>query len=243
MSAIRAAARGLQGPRQLGSPPTERIFDQPGDLRSAGRPSVMHCARGVESGASGRVRTGVGGCGQPQCFPGCGPGGPRRQVDLKRQGRGMAHKRIPMEHDKKIALVAHDNKKRDLLEWAKYNRDLLAHHQVYATGTTGDVLERELGFPITKLQSGPLGGDQQIGAKIVEGEIDFLIFFWDPLEPMPHDPDVKALLRMAVVWNIPIACNRASADFMISSPLMDGEYARLLPDYNTYRNRKLFNEG
>ena len=150
----------------------------------------------------------------------------------------MAHKKIAMEHDKKIALVAHDNKKQDLVEWAKYNRDLLAHHDVYATGTTGQVLERELGFGITKLQSGPLGGDQQIGAKIASGEIDFLIFFWDPLEPMPHDPDVKALLRMAVVWNIPIACNRASADFMISSPLMDGEYDRLVPDYEGYRTWK-----
>jgi methylglyoxal synthase len=149
----------------------------------------------------------------------------------------MHHKRIAMGHDKKIALVAHDNKKRDLVEWAKFNRDLLAHHQVYATGTTGLVLERELGFEIIRLQSGPLGGDQQIGAKIVEGEIDFLIFFWDPLEPLPHDPDVKALLRMAVVWNIPIACNRASADFMISSPLMDGEYDRLVPDYEGYRTR------
>jgi len=103
-----------------------------------------------------------------------------------------------MSHDKKIALVAHDNKKGDLVEWATYNRDLLAHHDVYATGTTGEVLEQVLGFKITKLQSGPLGGDQQISAKIVEGEIDFLIFFWDPLEPMPHDPDVKALLRLAV---------------------------------------------
>jgi len=151
----------------------------------------------------------------------------------------MPNKRVAMEHDKKIALVAHDNKKRDLLEWAKYNRVLLAHHKIYATGTTGEVLERELGFPISKLQSGPLGGDQQVGAKIVQGEIDFLIFFWDPLEPMPHDPDVKALLRMAVVWNIPIACNRASADFMISSPLMDDEYDRLLPDYDSYRSRTL----
>jgi methylglyoxal synthase len=151
----------------------------------------------------------------------------------------MQYKKIAMEHDKKIALVAHDNKKRDLVEWAKYNRVLLAHHDVYATGTTGDILEHELGFTVTKLQSGPLGGDQQIGAKISDNEIDFLIFFWDPLEPMPHDPDVKALLRMAVVWNIPIACNRASADFMISSPLMDGEYDRLVPDYESYRNRKL----
>ena len=144
-----------------------------------------------------------------------------------------------MEHDKKIALVAHDNKKRDLVEWAKYNRDLLSHHQVFATGTTGKILEKELGFKIVRLKSGPLGGDQQIGAKIVDNKIDFLIFFWDPLEPMPHDPDVKALLRMAVVWNIPIACNRASADFMISSPLMDDQYDRLVPDYEYYTNRKL----
>jgi methylglyoxal synthase len=149
----------------------------------------------------------------------------------------MTDRKIAMERDKKIALVAHDNKKRALVEWARYNRDLLAHHEVYATGTTGELLEQKLGFKVTKLQSGPLGGDQQIGAKIATGEIDFLIFFWDPLEPLPHDPDVKALLRMAVVWNIPIACNRASADFMISSPLMDGEYDRLVPDYEGYRTR------
>lgn len=151
----------------------------------------------------------------------------------------LAHQKIVMEHDKKIALVAHDNKKRDLLEWAKYNRTLLAHHVLYATGTTGTTLERELDLRVNLLQSGPLGGDQQIGAKIVENEIDFLIFFWDPLEPMPHDPDVKALLRMAVVWNIPIACNRASADFMISSPLMDAEYDRLVTDYSEYRARNI----
>ncbi|MBU2446223.1 MAG: methylglyoxal synthase [Bacteroidetes bacterium] len=151
----------------------------------------------------------------------------------------MTHRKIVMQQDKKIALVAHDNKKRDLLEWAKFNRNLLAHHVVYATGTTGEALERELCFKINRLQSGPLGGDQQIGAKIVDNEIDFLIFFWDPLEPMPHDPDVKALLRMAVVWNIPIACNRASADFMISSPLMDNDYHRLVPDYNEYRTWKI----
>jgi methylglyoxal synthase len=151
----------------------------------------------------------------------------------------MRYQKIAMEHDKKIALVAHDNKKSDLLEWAKYNRFLLAHHELYATGTTGTALERELDLKVNRLQSGPLGGDQQIGAKIVDNEIDFLIFFWDPLEPQPHDPDVKALLRMAVVWNIPIACNRATADFMISSPLMDEEYHRLVPDYSEYRNRKI----
>ncbi len=151
----------------------------------------------------------------------------------------MTAKKIAMKRVKKIALIAHDNKKRDLVEWAAYNRPVLAQHQVYATGTTGDFLEKEMGFPITKLRSGPLGGDQQIGARIADAEIDFLIFFWDPLESLPHDPDVKALLRMAVVWNIPIACNRTTADFMISSPLMNEEYDRLVPDYDAYRTRKL----
>ena len=139
---------------------------------------------------------------------------------------------------KKIALIAHDNRKGDLLEWAKFNRNLLTQHDVYTTGTTGNLLQRELTIEIIKLQSGPLGGDQQIGAKIAEGDIDFLIFFWDPLEPHPHDPDVKALLRLAVVWNIPIACNRASADFMFSSPLIFEEYQRRLPNYEEYRNRQ-----
>ena len=149
----------------------------------------------------------------------------------------MKFQMIEMGEKKKIALVAHDNKKRDLLEWALFNRDLLARHELYATGTTGKFLEEALGVQIIKLQSGPLGGDQQIGAKIAEGQIDFVIFFWDPLEPQPHDPDVKALLRIAVVWNIPVACNRASADFMISSSLMSSEYQRILPDYRSYRER------
>lgn len=149
----------------------------------------------------------------------------------------MKYREIPMKAQKSIALIAHDNKKEELLEWARFNRGTLARHKLYATGTTGEILERELGLPIVKLESGPLGGDQQIGAKIAEGEIDFLIFFWDPLEPLPHDPDVKALLRIAVVWNIPVACNRASADFLISSPLMHGEYRRLVPEYTSYRER------
>lgn len=149
----------------------------------------------------------------------------------------MGYKKLAMGEQKKIALVAHDNKKIDLLEWAKYNKELLAQHELYATGTTGTLLERTLEIEVHKLQSGPLGGDQQIGAKIAEGDIDFIIFFWDPLEPQPHDPDVKALLRIAVVWNIPVACNRASADFMISSPLMTGEYERFVPDYQGYRDR------
>jgi len=138
---------------------------------------------------------------------------------------------------KTIALVAHDNKKRDLLDWARANRSVLTRHRLVATGTTGTRIEEVLGMQVTKVQSGPLGGDQQIGAKIVDGEIDFVIFFWDPLEAQPHDPDVRALLRIAVVWNIPVACNRASADFMVSSPLMSGHYERGLPDYAAYLNR------
>lgn len=151
----------------------------------------------------------------------------------------MGYKILPIQQKKRIALVAHDNKKRDLLEWAKWNKDLLIEHELFATGTTGKLLEEVLGTYVNKFQSGPLGGDQQVGAKIAEGLIDFVIFFWDPLSPQPHDTDVKALLRIAVVWNIPVACNRASADFMISSTLMDGEYERLVLDYEPYREREM----
>jgi methylglyoxal synthase len=142
----------------------------------------------------------------------------------------MAFTTIPMAPRKRIALIAHDNRKRDLLEWARFNRDLLAAHELSATGTTGKILAEELRLTIARFRSGPLGGDQQVGARIAEGGIDLVIFFWDPLEPHPHDVDVKALLRIAVVYNIPIACNRASADFMVSSPLMAEPYPRLLPD-------------
>jgi methylglyoxal synthase len=132
-----------------------------------------------------------------------------------------------MSARKRIALVAHDNRKTDLLQWARYNRESLSHHDLIATGTTGAMISDELGLDVIRMLSGPLGGDLQIGARIAEDEIDVLIFFWDPLEPQPHDPDVKALLRVAVLCNIPTACNRATADFLVSSPLIEVEYARL----------------
>jgi methylglyoxal synthase len=150
---------------------------------------------------------------------------PERAVESTTSGR------------KRIALVAHDNKKQDLLEWALYNRELLIQHELYATGTTGRLLCEGLDAEVTCLQSGPLGGDQQIGSRITEGKIDLLIFFWDPLEQQAHDTDIKALLRIAVVWNIPVACDRATADFVISSPLMSGSYDRQLPDYTGYIQR------
>lgn len=140
---------------------------------------------------------------------------------------------------KHIALVAHDNKKNDLLEWAVYNRAALAQHHLYATGTTGRLLEEQMGRTVTKLMSGPLGGDQQIGAMIASGEIDMMIFFWDPMEAQPHDSDVKALLRLCVAWNIPMACDRATADFIMTSPLMHTEYEATIPDYTGYLNRKI----
>jgi len=130
---------------------------------------------------------------------------------------------------KRIALIAHDNCKKDLLEWAKFNRGTLERHELYATGTTRSVLVEDLGLEVTRFLSGPLGGDQQVGAAIAEGRIDLVIFFWDPLEPHSHDVDVKALLRIAVVYNVPIACNRASADFMLSSPLLDEELRAAVP--------------
>ncbi|HMB92937.1 MAG TPA: methylglyoxal synthase [Rhodothermales bacterium] len=142
-----------------------------------------------------------------------------------------------MDTRKRIALVAHDKKKPDLLDWIRHNRAILSRHKLYATGTTGRLIEEAINVDIERLLSGPLGGDQQLGALIAQGEIDTLIFFWDPLEQQPHDPDVKALLRIAVVWNIPIACNRATADFVITSPLMLETYKPKQPDYSSYIQR------
>jgi methylglyoxal synthase len=142
-----------------------------------------------------------------------------------------------MQPEKNIALVAHDNKKDDLLEWADHNQEILRQHRLFATGTTGRVLADKLGLDVTRLQSGPLGGDLQMGAMIANREIDMLFFFFDPLEAQPHDPDIRALLRIAAVWNIPVATNRATADFLVSSPLMATTYERLLTDYHDYRTR------
>lgn len=137
---------------------------------------------------------------------------------------------MKMKARKRIALIAHDNKKQSLIEWARFNKKLLAEHDLFATGTTGQLLSKELGLKVHCFKSGPLGGDQQVGAKVAEGDIDFIIFFWDPLSPHPHDVDVKALLRIAVVYNVPIACNRSSADFIISSSLMNQEYERCIDE-------------
>jgi methylglyoxal synthase len=142
----------------------------------------------------------------------------------------MPYRSIVTARRKRIALIAHDNLKPDILEWATYNRGTLSRHDLFGTGTTGRMISAELGLTVHRFRSGPLGGDQQVGASVAEGKIDFIIFFWDPLAPHPHDVDVKALLRVAVVYNVPIACNRATADFLLSSPLMDEEYERRLPD-------------
>src|SRR5690554_49250 len=146
----------------------------------------------------------------------------------------MEYKTVTLPANKNIALVAHDNKKQDLLAWCEKHRAMLSVHKLYATGTTGAIIEQHTGLAINKLISGPLGGDQQIGSLITEGEVDFLIFFWDPFEPLPHDPDVKALLRIAAVWNIPVACNQISADFMIASSLFSCDVERSIPDYARY---------
>lgn len=138
-----------------------------------------------------------------------------------------------------IALVAHDNKKPELVSWCQHNKNLLQDYVLVATGTTGKLLSKEVGVEVQRLQSGPLGGDMQLGAMIAEGNIDFLVFFWDPLEAQPHDPDIKALLRIAAVWNIPVACNRATADYIFTSRLLNESYDRKLPDFEEYLNRRV----
>lgn len=150
----------------------------------------------------------------------------------------MEFKKAKLAANKSIALVAHDNKKPELLAWCQQHKSILEAHTLFATGTTGSLIENLSGLKINKLISGPLGGDQQVGALITEGKVDLLIFFWDPFEPMPHDPDVKALLRIAAVWNIPVACNAISADFMVTSPYFSSECERLVPDYQAYLEKR-----
>ena len=147
----------------------------------------------------------------------------------------VEYKTVTMPATRNIALVAHDNMKQPLLEWATEHQEQIEKHTLYATGTTGNMISTRLGLNIEKLISGPLGGDQQIGALIAEGKIDTLIFFWDPLEAQPHDPDIKALLRLAAVWNIPVACNRASADLLVTSSLFNTPFERVAPDYEAYK--------
>lgn len=144
-----------------------------------------------------------------------------------------------MNARKRIALVAHDNKKQELIEWALQNKAILAKHRLYGTGTTGTMIENALDQSVNKFLSGPLGGDQQIGAAVAEGNIDMVIFFFDPMEAQPHDPDIKALLRLAAVWNIPIATTRSTADFLLSSPLMNEDYECLIMDFSSYIKRTI----
>lgn len=140
---------------------------------------------------------------------------------------------------KHIALIAHDSRKKDIIDWCKENKEILNKHFLFATGTTGSLISKNTSLPVTVFKSGPLGGDQQIGSKIVEGEIDFMIFLWDPLSIHPHDPDVKALLRIATLYNIPIATNLATADFIMSSKYMEEKYPRKIIDFDNYIKRKI----
>ncbi|AVO60765.1 methylglyoxal synthase [Pseudomonas chlororaphis] len=147
---------------------------------------------------------------------------------------GISFTQASMAARKRIALVAHDHCKTFLLDWAERQKDKLAEHDLLATGTTGQLLHKRLGLPVESMISGPLGGDQQLGARIAEQRVDMLVFFWAPFEPQPHDPDIKALLRVAAVWNIPVACNECSADYLLSSPLMEQAHSYRIPDYPAY---------
>ena len=140
---------------------------------------------------------------------------------------------------KSIALVAHDNKKDELLQWVKNHKAELSRHRLVATGTTGKMIGEEIGTEVKLVMSGPLGGDQQLGAMIAQGEIDIVIFFWDPMEAQPHDSDVKAFLRICAVWNTIVATDASTADFILSSPYMSSTYEREVTDYNKYLNRKI----
>jgi methylglyoxal synthase len=191
--------------------PVEQVA--PGVVVEGPAPELTEEVRALHRAFHSRAGDAVG-RGAPAATPGAEPGDDRVRAVTRRQ----------------IALVAHDNMKTELLRWAAHNRDTLAGHDLYATGTTGTMLEHELGLRVHRFLSGPVGGDQQIGARIAEGGLDVLIFFWDPLEAQPHDPDVKALLRISTVWNVPTATNLASADYLISSPLFSGPYERMVPD-------------
>jgi len=159
-------------------------------------------------------------------------------VPTQKPHPSIASSTVSMNSKKRVGLVAHDYRKMDLIDWADYNRNILTQHELYGTGTTGKLISEKLDIPVHRFMSGPLGGDQQLGAAIAQGNLDILIFFWDPLQAQPHDVDVKALLRIAIVYNIPLACNRSSADFLISSELLDKPYERFLVDYGE-RLRKL----
>ncbi|WP_338636280.1 methylglyoxal synthase [Spirobacillus cienkowskii] len=152
-------------------------------------------------------------------------------------------KKVTIPNKKRIVLIAHDSKKKELIDWVNINCNKLSDHELYATGTSGRLIEKETGLKVTCFESGPLGGDMQAGAFITEGKLDLILFFWDPLESQPHDPDIRALLRIAVVWNVPLACNVATADFLVSSIYFSNSYTKTIKDFTTYKKRKIINKN